>query len=141
MSAKAAIQARNALVELDRLNDFLAAFWASNQLPENAIFDFNLSLDEVFTNIVRHAYTDLLDHEIHIELLFENGTVFLTVEDEGVPFNPLDAPEVDVTVPLRERSIGGLGIFLVRKLMDEVEYDRVGNRNRLVMKKRVCGSE
>jgi serine/threonine-protein kinase RsbW len=141
MSAKVAIQARNALVELDRLNEFLAAFWASNQLPEDAIFDFNLSLDEVFTNIVQHGYTDLLDHEIDIELLLENGTVVITVEDEGVPFNPLDVPEADVTLPLHERSIGGLGIFLVRKLMDEIEYSRSGNRNRLVMKKKVPWSK
>jgi len=137
MSAKVAIQVRNDLVELERVNEVFAAFWASNQLPEDAIFDFNLAVDEVFTNIVQHGYADQLDHEVRIELAFESGTVFLTVEDDGVPFNPLDAPDVDVTAPLRERAIGGLGIYLVRKLMDGVEYARAGNRNRLVMKKKV----
>ncbi len=84
-----------------------------------------------------HGFRDPGEHEIHVELGFENGSVCLTVEDGGVPFNPLEAPEVDVTAPLGERRIGGLGIYLVRKLMDRVEYIRDGNRNRLRMEKRV----
>jgi anti-sigma regulatory factor (Ser/Thr protein kinase) len=63
--------------------------------------------------------------------------VSLTVQDEGVPFNPLDAPAADDTAPIEERPIGGLGIHLVRKLMDEIAYAREGNRNRLVVRKRV----
>jgi serine/threonine-protein kinase RsbW len=138
MSARVAIQVRNDLAELERVNEVFATFWASNQLPEDAVFDFNLAVDEIFTNIVQHGYADQLDHDVYIELSLESGTVLLTVEDDGVPFNPLDAPDVDVTVPLRERRIGGLGIYLVRKLMDGVEYARAGNRNRLVMNKRVA---
>jgi anti-sigma regulatory factor (Ser/Thr protein kinase) len=66
--------------------------------------------------------------------------VSLTVENEGVPFNPLDAPAANDTAPIEERPIGRLGIHLLRKLMDEIEYAREGNRNRLVVRKRVSGS-
>jgi serine/threonine-protein kinase RsbW len=57
------------------------------------------------------------------------------VEDDGQPFNPLEAPEVDTTKPLEERTIGGLGIHIVRKLMDGLEYQRHEGKNLLVLKK------
>jgi anti-sigma regulatory factor (Ser/Thr protein kinase) len=63
--------------------------------------------------------------------------VTVTVEDDGVPFNPLEATEPDLDRPLEERSIGGLGIHLVKNLMDDVEYRREAGRNYLVMRKRV----
>ena len=141
MNGSGTIQVRNDVAELERLNQFLATFWASNELPEDAIFDFNLALEEVFANVVLYGFQDAGEHEVHIALESQNGMVSLTVEDEGVPFNPLDAPEVDVTASLEERPIGGLGILLVRKLMDGIEYAREGDRNRLVMTKRVSGSE
>jgi serine/threonine-protein kinase RsbW len=137
MNAVAAIQVRNDVVELDRLNEFLAAFWASNQLPKDAMFDLNVVLEEIFTNVVFHGYRDGGEHEIHVELALRDKMVSLTVEDEGIPFNPLHAPAPDETASIEERSIGGLGIHLVRKLMDGVQYAREGNRNRLVVTKRI----
>jgi serine/threonine-protein kinase RsbW len=139
MSATEVIRVRNDFEELGRLNEFLAAFWRSNHLPEDALLDLNLALEETFANVVMHAFEDRAGHEIQVEVGFENQTVRLTVEDEGVPFNPLNAPEVDVTAPLAERAVGGLGIYLVRKLMDRLEYTRDGDRNRLVMEKRLFG--
>ena len=139
MNAVAAIQVRNDVVELERLNEFLAAFWASNQLPKQAMFDLNVALEEIFTNVIFHGYRDGGEHAIHVELALRERVVSLTVEDEGIPFNPLDAPPSDETTSIEERSIGGLGIHLVRKLMDGVEYARAGNRNRLVVTKRISG--
>jgi serine/threonine-protein kinase RsbW len=66
----------------------------------------------------------------------ELGELKAEVEDDGQPFNPLEAPEVDTTKPLEERTIGGLGIHLVRKLMDGLDYQRQGDRNLLTMKKK-----
>jgi serine/threonine-protein kinase RsbW len=134
------IEVRNDVAELERLNGFLNAFWTSNQLPKDALFDFNLVLEEIFTNVVFHGYQDEDEHAVYVGLTLEDGTVSLTVEDEGTPFNPLEAPDVDVNRPIGERRIGGLGIHLVRKLMDRLEYAREGNRNRLVMTKRVSRS-
>jgi anti-sigma regulatory factor (Ser/Thr protein kinase) len=142
MNTKAAIDVRNDLAELERLNEFLSAFSASNGLQDDVVLDLNLALEEAFTNVLMHGFRDPGKHEIHVELAVENGIVCLTVEDGGIPFNPLEAPEVDVTAPLGERGIGGLGIFMVRKLMDRVEYVREGSRNRLRMEKRVtCAND
>ena len=140
MSADAAIQVRNHVTELARLHEFLAAFWASNQLPKDAMFDLDLALEEIVTNVIFHGYRDGGEHAIHVGLALRDRVVSLTVEDEGVPFNPLDSPAADDTSPIEARPIGGLGIHLLRKLMDEIEYAREGNRNRLVVRKRVSGS-
>jgi anti-sigma regulatory factor (Ser/Thr protein kinase) len=140
MSADVAIQVRNHVTELARLHAFLAAFWASNQLPKDALFGLDLALEEIFANVIFHGYRDGGEHAIHVGLALRGRVVSLTVEDEGVPFNPLDAPAADDTSPIEARPIGGLGIHLLRKLMDEIEYAREGNRNRLVVRKRVSGS-
>ena len=141
MKGNGTTKVRNDVAELERLNEFLAAFWASYQLPEDAMFDFNLALEEIFANVVLYGFRDAGEHEIHGGLDVQNDTVSLTVEDDGVPFNPLDAPDADVTASIDERPIGGLGIHMVRNLMDGIEYAREGNRNRLVMTKRVFGSD
>jgi anti-sigma regulatory factor (Ser/Thr protein kinase) len=139
MSADAAIQVRNHVTELARLHEFLAAFWALNQLPKDALFGLDLALEETFANVIFHGYRDGGEHAIHVGVTLRDRVVSLTVEDEGVPFNPLNAPAADTT-PVEDRPIGGLGIHLVRRLMDEIEYAREGNRNRLVVRKRVSGS-
>ncbi len=139
MSAKSAIQVRNDFEELERLSEFLSSFWQTNQLQQDELLDLNLALEEAFANVVMHGFEDKGEHQIDIEISIDHNTVRLTVEDEGIPFNPLDAADVDVTTPLESRSIGGLGIFMVRKLTDKLEYTREGNRNRLIMEKRISG--
>jgi serine/threonine-protein kinase RsbW len=139
MSAKAAIQVRNDFEELERLSEFLSSFWEYNQLQQEELLDLNLALEEAFANVVMHGFEDEAEHQIDIEVSIDHNTVRLTVEDGGVPFNPLSAADVDVTAPLEIRSIGGLGIFMIRKLTDKVEYTREGNRNRLLMEKRISG--
>ena len=71
-----------------------------------------------------------------MRLSVEPGEMRVDVEDDGQPFNPLEAPEADTTNPLEERTIGGLGVHLVRKLMDGLEYKRQGERNLLTIKKK-----
>src|SRR6266581_2233857 len=113
MSADASIQVRNDIAELERLIEFLAAFWTSNQLPKDAMFDLNLALEEIFTNVIFHGYRDGGEHAINVALALRDSVVSLTVEDEGIPFNPLDAPAPDQAASIGQRSIGGLGIHLV----------------------------
>lgn len=139
MSAKAAIQVRNDFEELERLSEFLSAFWKSNELRQDELLDVNLALEEAFANVVMHGFEDQGEHQIDVQISVEHNTIRVTVEDEGVPFNPLNAADVDVTTPLESRSIGGLGMFMVRKLTDKLTYTREGNRNRLIMEKRISG--
>jgi anti-sigma regulatory factor (Ser/Thr protein kinase) len=137
MTTEAALTVRNDVAELVRLNSFLEQFWAEHRLPEDIAGDVTLALEEVFLNVVNHGYTDAAEHDIVVRLALEEGCVALTVEDDGVPFNPLKAPAPDIDKPLEERGIGGLGIHLVRQVMDGIEYARAGGRNRLAMTKRI----
>jgi sigma-B regulation protein RsbU (phosphoserine phosphatase) len=126
----------NRLSELERLGQALTEFGRQHKLTVPVVRTLNLAVEEIFTNIVSHAYTDKREHEIGVSLSMQPGAVRIDVEDDGVPFNPLEAPEVDTTKPLEERTIGGLGIHLVRKLMDEMEYKRENARNLLTMTKK-----
>lgn len=140
MKSEMALTVRNDTAELVRLNTFLSEFWSENRLPEDLSMDVTLALEEVFLNVIQHGYSDAAEHEILVRLALETGAVALTVEDDGVPFNPLDLPPPDVNLPVEQRQIGGLGIHLVRRVMDGVEYFRVGGHNRLVMRKRLSGA-
>jgi len=137
MKTETALTIRNDVAELVRLNEFLEQFWEDNGLPEEIAGDVNLALEEVFLNVVHHGFTDTAEHTIVVRLAVEEACVVLTVEDDGIPFNPMDAPPPDIESPLEERKIGGLGIHLVRQVMDEVKYARDGELNRLAMTKRI----
>jgi anti-sigma regulatory factor (Ser/Thr protein kinase) len=100
----------------------------------------NVSLEEVLVNLNSYGYADRHEHAIEIRIaLEEDGRLRIEVEDDGRFFNPLDAPEPDVTKPLEARPIGGLGLFLVRNLMDELSYQRHRDRNLLIMHKKIDG--
>jgi sigma-B regulation protein RsbU (phosphoserine phosphatase) len=129
------VRLRNELSELDRLHRTLTEFGGQHGLPDNVLHDLKLALEEIVTNIISYGYTDSQQHEIRVRLGIEAGEMRVDIEDDGQPFNPLEAPEVDTTKPLEERAIGGLGVHLVRKLTDGLEYRRHEGRNLLVMRK------
>jgi sigma-B regulation protein RsbU (phosphoserine phosphatase) len=131
------IHLRNQLSELARLRGTLTEFGRQHGLRDNVLRDLNLALEEIVTNIISHGYTDGREHEIRVRLGIEAQEMRVEVEDDGKPFNPLEAPEADITTPLEERAEGGLGIHLVRKLTDGLEYRWHGGRNLLVMKKQL----
>ena len=95
----------------------------------------NVALDEVLTNVLSHAYDDAGAHEIRIVLAVYPGALQAEVEDDGRPFDPLTVAPPDRTAPLAERNVGGLGIHFVRNLLSDVAYQRIGDRNRLVLTK------
>ena len=125
----------NELSELARLNQALTEFAQRHGLAPKAVHDLTLALEEILTNIISHGYTDDREHEITVRLSLQPGEVRAEVEDDGQPFNPLEAPEPDTAQSLEERTIGGLGIHLVRRLMDGLEYQRREGKNLLLMKK------
>jgi len=140
MKSRMALTVRNDTNELVRLNEFLGSFWAENQLPEELVLDVTLALEEMFLNVVQHAYLDTGEHDIWVGLALERGHVSLTIEDDGVPFNPMETAPPDTNAPIEQREIGGLGIHLVQSVMDGIEYSREDERNRLVMKKRIAAA-
>jgi anti-sigma regulatory factor (Ser/Thr protein kinase) len=131
------IKVHNELSELESANLAMTEFGRQLGVPESVLHDLTLVLGELLTNIVSYGYTDAGKHEITVRFGVEAEEIGLEVEDDGKPFNPLEVPEPDTTKPLEERPIGGLGIHLVRKLTDRLEYQRHEGKNLLVMKKRL----
>ena len=136
MTERVEVKLFNKLSELDRFNQTLTKFGRQRGLSDKVLHDLNLALEEILTNIISYGYTDSGEHEIRVRLSVQPGEVKAEVEDDGQPFNPLDVPEPDTTKLLDERTIGGLGIHLVRKIVDALEYKRQGERNLLTIKKK-----
>lgn len=118
--------------------EFLHGFWATTALSAEAAFPFELALEEVFLNVASHGAGDLSrTPEVVVTLQQDGRLMSLTVEDDGAAFDPLSLPEPDTAATLADRPVGGLGVFLVRKLMDEVSYEHSGTHNRLTMRKAI----
>ena len=104
--------------------------------PMKTVFQINTVIDEVFTNIADYAYGPKGgEATVRIEILPEPRRLWLEFSDAGIPFDPLAKEDPDVTLSAEERTVGGLGIFLVKKLMDKVGYAYSGGRNVLTMEK------
>jgi serine/threonine-protein kinase RsbW len=131
----------NSLSALEQLHAVVGQFCRRQAIHPDTEFKIDLVLEEVFTNIVRHGYDDSHPHEIMIQLRSNRDRIRISVEDDGRHFNPLLAPTVDVTAALAERRVGGLGIHLVRHLLDQVRYQRRPDGNRLILIKRLAREE
>ena len=131
------IVVRNDLAELERVGRAVGEFWSERALPVELQAVVHLAIEEMLANVILHGYRDQQEHHIAVSLEAEGGEVRVAIDDDGVPFNPLEAPEPDLSAPLENRRIGGLGIHLVRKQMDRLVYQRRGARNYLVMTKQV----
>jgi serine/threonine-protein kinase RsbW len=121
--------------QLPALMEFLHDFWSCADLPRAGAVAFELALEEVFMNVVMHGSPTNRPLQVEVSLAIVDGELTLTVEDDGPPFDPLSLAAPDITANLEERRIGGLGVFLIRKLMDSVRYQRLGPHNQLQMTK------
>ena len=131
------VELKNDLREIERLARIADDFGRRHQLNAETLHNAKVGLDEILTNVISYAYADGGEHSIITRFSLEQGNLTVEVEDDGRPFNPLNAPEPDTKQLLEERSLGGLGIHLVRKLIDELEYRRQNDRNILIMKLKV----
>lgn len=120
--------------------DALEAALRGAHLPEAAVLDLRLVAEEVLTNVAAHGYDDPAEHEVALRLTVGAGEVTLEFRDEGRPFDPLSAAPPDLQPALEARATGGLGIHLIRSLVDAAEYVRAGRENVLTLTKRVRGS-
>jgi len=110
-------------------------FGAAHGLTSRVLHDLQVSLDEVLSNIVKHAYTDAGEHRIRVRVWIVPSQVVAEVVDDGRPFDPMAALH-PLRKSARERALaGGLGIRFLRSLVDDLHYERSGRTNRLVMRK------
>lgn len=119
--------------ELDRIVQWIEEIAEKFELSPGVVFNLNLVIEEAFTNIVNYAFTDLQKHSIEIQIELENQVLSLSITDDGIAYDPTLKEEPDITLRAEEREIGGLGIFLIRKIMDSVKYQRIDNKNVFTM--------
>ena len=101
------------------------------------IRNINLALEEAVVNVMSYAYPEGTEGQVDIDLTSDGDEMVFIITDSGTPFDPTQKEEVDTTLSAEERPIGGLGIHLVRKLMDDISYQYVDNKNVLTLKKKL----
>ncbi len=137
MSAALSLRIATRLDELPRLDAAVEDFAQKQAWPPDLVFQVKLVLEELGVNIVNHGHDDGARHEIEIEIASAADALTIEIADDGRPFDPLtEAPEPDLESALEDRPIGGLGVHLVRTMMDEARYRREEGKNRLTLVKR-----
>lgn len=126
---------KNDIDELNRLAEFIEELGERKGFDMALTMNLNLALEEAVSNIILYAYPKQMGEEISIKCTDINDSLVFTISDCGVEFDPTQVDEADITLSAEERGIGGLGIFLIRKIMDEVKYERIENKNILTIKK------
>jgi serine/threonine-protein kinase RsbW len=137
MSRTLSIVLVNDRAEIERLGHLVEQFAEGNGLSSETAFHVNLALDELVTNVIMHGYADTGRHEILVRLELGTEALKVEVEDDGLPFNPMDVPPPDLGLGIEDRPIGGLGIHFVRSVMTSVEYRRESGHNHLTMLKQI----
>jgi anti-sigma regulatory factor (Ser/Thr protein kinase) len=123
--------------EIVRLQDKLESIAHEKGFPPKVLHDVQLSVEEHLTNVLHYAFPDEGEHKITVRLRPDDSEFCIEVEDDGRPFNPLEHPAPDLSQSLEQRPIGGLGIHMIRKSMDRVDYRRTEGKNILTMTRRI----
>ncbi len=125
----------NQIAQLSELAIFVDDLVDEWMLPPAFAISLNLVLEEAFTNIVFYAFNDEQEHLIDLDFEMQGKQLKILLSDDGHEYDPTQKGDPDFDVPLEDRSIGGLGIFLIKKIMDTVEYQRKDNKNYLILGK------
>lgn len=111
------------------------AFGEKHELSFGVIQKFNIALDELLNNIISYGFQDELEHDIAVDVELRNERLIITLTDDGVPFNPFRNDPPDTKLSIDERNIGGLGIHIVKNLVDEYDYKRHADKNIITLVK------
>ena len=122
---------------LDRVTEAFEAFASAHGVSDAVRRSIQIVLDELLSNTARCGKVGSREPVVEVGFRLEGRTLRVEIVDDGVPFDPLAAEEPDTTLSLEERPIGGLGVMLVRRLVDEVSYEGEGGRNRVRFSKRL----
>ena len=137
MTASTTLVLRTAIEELQKVETAVDEISSAEGWQPDVEFKIRLALDELCTNVVNYAHQDDLDHDMTVTIESDDDEVRVQIVDDGDPFNPLeDAPEPDTDSALADRRVGGLGVYFVKTLVDDVRYWRDDNKNHLALSKR-----
>lgn len=125
------------LSEIRRAGELVDEFKARHGLADEDANAIHVVLDEILSNSIRHGLAGAASHAIAVTLELSQGEILVEVEDDGVAYDPSQAPAPVLAGSLDERKDGGLGMEFVRGLTDSIEYRRIDGRNRLVLRRRL----
>ena len=120
---------KNRRSEIRILADQVMDFGRENDLPQDALSEIRLALEEMFSNIVSYGFEDERDHDIEMDIELSADVFTMKIRDDGRPFNPTEYSNPNFGKPLEEREVGGLGIHLVRHVIDQSEYKSGQGKN------------
>jgi anti-sigma regulatory factor (Ser/Thr protein kinase) len=127
--------------EIRRANEGFDQFAAAHGIPAKVRLSINVAFDELLNNIISYAYRNDREQKIEVSVEVVGKRLVVTIVDQGERFNPLDRPAPDTTLSLAHRREGGLGIHLVRNMMDEVSYERRADKNVITLIKGFAAEE
>ena len=125
----------NKVSEVKRLNAFIKSVTDRLGLPPSAASKIKLAVEEAVANVINYAYPKGVEGEVMVEADSNGKCLKIAISDSGMPFDPTEAARADTTLSVEERPVGGLGILLVRELMDSINYERQDGRNILTLRK------
>ena len=128
---------KNEISEIGKLATFIEELGEELVLTPDLIFNLNLALEEAVTNVIFYAYPKEEQKDIFISANMSDNILIFVLTDSGKEFDPTKVPDADITLSAEEREIGCLGIFLIRQIMDTVEYQRIDGKNVLSMSKQL----
>ncbi|PWU18558.1 MAG: ATP-binding protein [Verrucomicrobia bacterium] len=129
------LRIKSAFSEIPAANEAASRWLAERAAPAAADYFTNLAIEELVTNCIKYGYDDSAEHFIEVEVKLCPDELVVTVTDDGRPFNPLEAPEPDIALPVADRPVGGLGIHLLRRMSDRMDYARSDGKNLLTLRK------
>ena len=127
----------NDISEISKLNDFIEEIGNEFSLTPDVVFNLTLVLEEAVVNVINYAYPKEEHESIYLSAKMHDGSIVLVLTDTGKEFDPTQAPDADITLSADDRQIGGLGIFLIRQIMNEVKYERIEGKNVLTLEKKL----
>ena len=127
----------NDIAEISRFAAFIEEVGETFALTPDVVFNLNLVIEEAVVNVINYAYPKEEHESIYLSAHLHEGSIVLVLTDTGKEFDPTLAPDADITLSAEEREIGGLGIFLIRQIMNEVRYERIDGKNILTLEKKL----
>ncbi|MCQ2243857.1 MAG: ATP-binding protein [Bacteroidaceae bacterium] len=128
---------QNKMEEVTRIAAFIDEIGEELELDFSLLTSIQLAIEEAVVNVIEYAYPDNVEGQNSLSVQKKGNTIIFVLSDSGTPFDPTAAAAPDLSLPAEDRPIGGLGIMLVKKIMNEVTYQRIDGKNELTMKKNI----
>jgi anti-sigma regulatory factor (Ser/Thr protein kinase) len=127
----------NDIETIPRLNEFIDGFCEEQGISMEISMSLNLAIEEAVVNVMNYGYPEGTVGYIDVEVDADKESITFVITDTGKPFDPTKKEDVDITLPAEKRGIGGLGIHLIRRIMDDIDYQYIDKKNILTLKKKL----